>query len=124
MTAKGNGTIWRPAETALLVSLTESGVRRRAIAATLDRSIWSVRWKQSKLRLTAHDSQVQPATPRRLRQGDRAFIAAMTAAIASGAEIAVAGIVKTPVSHYVRLRRPEVETGYRSSAAMAEEIGR
>jgi hypothetical protein len=57
------------------------------------------------------------------RRGDRAFQAAMLAAIESGAEKVRQGVVRRAPATYVPRVTPIIESGYRSNAGWADEHG-
>jgi hypothetical protein len=122
---------WTPAEESMLVAAFRDGTSPERIARALRKTPGSVRWKLNRLGLTTlgcgpaavpkihRDDQILAA-----QRGDRAFRRAMLAAIRRGAERAQSGTVKsTAKQHYIPRVTPTTESGYRSSAGYAADMG-
>jgi hypothetical protein len=122
---------WTRDEEAALRAAHGQGGRPGEIAALLDRTPRSVRWKITKLGLAslpfggpgAPKPQRETAATERAaaRRGDRAFQRAMRNAIAAGTESPFVGVITTPGAPFARIAPPPA-SGYRSSAAMCAEL--
>jgi hypothetical protein len=124
-------TVWTPAEETVLVTGIRAGLTPERMADALRKTPGSVRWKLNALGLQGGNPQATGATSQtvtwedyRARQGDLAFKRAMLKAIASGAENAVPCVVRAkPGAHYIPCVPAPSDSGYRSSAALAAELG-
>ncbi len=131
MTTNERHTIWTPAEESLLVTAFHAGIVPERMADALRKTPGSVRWKLNALGLhpgnpdaTGPTSETDTLDAYRARKGDLAFKRAMLRAIASGAENSVPCIVRAkPGARYIPCVRAPSESGYRSSAALAAELG-
>ncbi|HEY2137904.1 MAG TPA: hypothetical protein VGH49_18610 [Xanthobacteraceae bacterium] len=124
-------TPWTAAEESMLVTGFHAGIAPEHMAQALRKTPGSVRWKLNGLGLLKGNTYATgPTSPTvtmedyRNRLGDLAFKRAMLAAIASGAEKVVPCVVRAgPGAHYVRRVDAPSDIGYRSSAALAAELG-
>jgi hypothetical protein len=124
-------TVWTPAEEAMLVSGFKAGLPPGRMADALHKTPGSISWKLNALGLLKGNPDatgpiVQTVTLEdyRARQSDLAFKRAMLEAIASGAEKATPCVVRAKrTTRYIPCVRPPSDSGYRSSAALAAELG-
>jgi hypothetical protein len=124
-------TAWTLAEEAMLVSAFQSGMSPERIADALCKTPGSISWKLNALGLRKGNPDATGPTfetvtleDYRARQGDLAFKRAMLKAIASGAEKAVPSVVRAKrTKHYIPYVHAPSDSGYRSSAALAAELG-
>jgi hypothetical protein len=124
-------TAWTPAEEAMLVTAFQSGMSPERIADALRKTPGSISWKLKALGLRKGNPDATGPTLEtvtledyRARQGDLAFKRAMLKAIASGAEKAVPCVVRAKrTTRYIPCVHPPSDSGYRSSAALAAELG-
>jgi len=121
---------WTQAEEAQLVDDFRAGIAPDDIASALRKTPGSVRWKLTQLGLESLPC-APPGTPKPQydeqqlthRRGDLAFKRAMLEAIRAGTERAEPVVFRSRVGHYVRRIIPAVESGYRSSAGYAADLG-
>jgi len=122
---------WMPAEEAMLVTAFQAGMPPERIADALCKTPGSVSWKLKALGLRRGNPDATGPTlatitleDYRARQGDLAFKRAMLNAIASGAEKAVPCVVRAKrTKRYIPCVHASSTSGYRSSAALAAELG-
>jgi hypothetical protein len=124
-------TVWTPAEEALLITAFHAGMPPERMADALHKTPGSITWKLNALGLrkgnpdaTGPAFDTMTLEDYRARQSDLAFKRAMLSAIAAGAEKAVPCVVraKRPRRYIACIRAPS-DSGYRSSAALAMELG-
>lgn len=122
--------VWTRGEVTRLVAAFRGGFKPEHIAQSLRKTPASVRRKLSQLRLTGHgcDPGVAPKRHRNderlaLRRADLAFQSAMMKAIKDGAERARPGVNKSVTARYTPHVRPAIDSGYRSSAGYAADMG-
>jgi hypothetical protein len=121
---------WTQAEEAQLIDDFHAGIELDDIAAALGKTPGSVRWKLTQLGLDSLPC-APPGTPKPQydeqhlahRRGDLAFKRAMLTAIRAGAERAEPVVIRSRIGHYVRRIIPALESGYRSSAGYAADMG-
>ncbi len=121
---------WTQAEEATLVTGFRDGSPPDDLAGTLGKTPGSVRWKLNQLGLVTLPC-APPGIPKPQydaqelahRRGDLAFKRAMLLAIRAGAERAQPVVIRRRVARYVRRIIPVVESGYRSSAGFAADMG-
>jgi hypothetical protein len=131
MTSSERHTVWTPAEESLLVTAFHAGIAPERMADALRKTPGSVRWKLNAFGLlpgnpdaTGPTSETDTLDDYRARKGDLAFKRAMLKAIASGAEKSVPSIVRAkPGARYIPCVRAPSDSGYRSSAALAADLG-
>lgn len=121
---------WTLAEESMLVSAFRGGMKPEDIAEALRKTPGAVRWKLDRLGLAARGRgpAEAPKTQRNdrdlmARRGDLAFKRALLDAIMRGAERARPGVITCATTRYIPRVRPTVESGYRSSAGYAAEMG-
>jgi hypothetical protein len=131
MTKTERHTVWTAAEEAMLVTAFESGMGPERMADALRKTPGSITWKLNALGLVkgnpdATGPSLDTATLEdyRARQSDLAFKRAMLKAIAAGTEKAVPCVVRAKrAKRYIPCVRAPSDSGYRSSAALAAELG-
>jgi hypothetical protein len=124
-------TVWMPAEEAMLVTAFQAGMPLERIADALCKTRGSISWKLNALGLRKGNPDATGPTLEtvtledyRARRSDLAFKRAMLKAIASGAEKAVPGVVRAKrTKRYIPCVHAPSDSGYRSSAALAAELG-
>jgi hypothetical protein len=124
-------TVWTPAEEAMLVAGFQAGMPPERIADALCKTPGSISWKLKALGLRRGNPDATGPTlatitleDYRARQSDLAFKRAMLNAIASGAEKAVPCVVRAKrTKRYIPCVHAPSNSGYRSSAALAAELG-
>jgi hypothetical protein len=124
-------TAWTPAEEALLVTAFHADLPPERMADALHKTPGSITWKLNALGLrkgnpdaTGPAFDTMTLEDYRARQSDLAFKRAMLKAIASGAEKAVPCVVRArQPTRYIACVRAPSDSGYRSSAAQAAELG-
>ena len=121
---------WTAAEEAMLVAGFGAGMTPDRIADALRKTPGSVRWKLNRLGLVtlpcAPPGSAKPQYDEQdlaHRRGDLAFKRAMLMAIRAGTERAPPAVVRRRATHYVRRIIPVIESGYRSSAGLAADLG-
>lgn len=115
----------------MLITAFQSGMPPERIADALRRTPGSISWKLNALGLRKGNPDatgpiVETVTLEeyRARQSDLAFKRAMLKAIASGAEKAVPCVVRAKrTTRYIPRVQAPSNSGYRSSAALAAELG-
>lgn len=124
-------TVWTHAEESLLVTGFRAGLGPEHMAEALHKTPGSIRWKLNALGLlkgnpdaTGPTSETVTLEDYEVRKSDLAFKRAVLKAIASGAEKVVPRVVRAkPTARYIPCVRPASDSGYRSSAALAAELG-
>jgi len=124
-------TVWTPAEEAMLVSGVQSGMSLGRMADALRKTPGSITWKLNALGLpkgnpdaTGPSLDTVTLEDYRARQSDLAFKRAMLKAIAAGTEKAVPCVVRARrAKRYIPCVRAPSDSGYRSNAALAVELG-
>jgi len=124
-------TVWTPAEEALLTTAFHAGMPPERMAEALRKTPGSISWKLNALGLrkgnpdaTGPAFDTMTLEDYRARQSDLAFKRAMLKAIAAGAEKAVPCVVRAKrTKRYIRCVHAPSDSGYRSSAALAAELG-
>lgn len=125
-----NNPEWTAARDAELARDFAAGIEAEVIAAALGCTPGSVRFRINKLGLAPAACGPPDATRPQQddntkdRRGDLAFKRAMLAAIRTGAETVRAEVMRARgPAHWVRPLHGESIIGYRSSAALAAELG-
>ncbi len=121
---------WTQTEETMLVAGFRDGGTPDELADALGKTPGSVRWKLNVLGLVTLPCAPPGARKPQYdeqelahRRGDLAFKRAMLLAIRAGAERAQPVVIRRRVTRYVRRIIPAVESGYRSSAGFAADMG-
>ena len=124
--SRPNAPIYTAHETAVLIEAHAANIPLSVVAGALGRKPEAVAAKLRRMGLVRSDLTPRPHFDTemvRRRYGDLRFKLAMLAAIKKGAEKAFIGVVQSRSAHYIRRVHPPSMTDYRSSAAMAIDIG-